>query len=181
MRKYLLAPLLGAALIAGCGSDTTTTVVQTSEDGGPATTTTQEEGGPLVLGQVAELDSTSTSLRVTAEKSYPIEVGSIDRQVGVSDDALGVDLRIENTGDSPYQDSPSNGATLITKDDKQIPAAFLTEGSCSANGFASNLNLSPGDERVGCIAFDLAGAKPDTFQWSPDSGFGEAAEWKLGD
>lgn len=170
--------LLAAGILAGCAEGETTTVIQ-SGSGDKTKTTTQEEGAPLVLGQSVEIETYTGPLKVTAEKSFQVEPGAVDQQIGVSE-AVGVQLRIENTGDEPYKDSPSNGSTLITQDDKQIPSAFLTEGKCSSNGFASQLNLAPGDERVGCIAFEAKGGKPATFQWTTDSGFGSGtAEWGL--
>lgn len=91
---------------------------------------------------------------------------------------VGVDLRLTNVSDTQYDDSPSNGSTLILDDDTQADATITTGGSCD---LSVDVKIAPGDSRRVCIPFEVSSKRhAKTFQFTLDSGFGDqAGEWSL--
>ena len=168
VRTTLLA--VAASLMAGCGGDEPTT-------DGPA----REEGpdAPPRFGEPARIEGGDTILSVEPERFLEDVKASRYDPIAPGNRFVGVILRIRNEGRNPYSDSPSNGARLITAQDKQTSSVFLTGGPCD-DSFGTNLVLEPDDERRGCIPFEVArGQSFDRFQWISDSGYGESASWEL--
>jgi hypothetical protein len=89
-----------------------------------------------------------------------------------------VRLRLQNVGELVYDDSPSNGAFLIDREDQQYDAGFANY--IREPDFGSP-RIRPGDARVGWLTFAVpTRAKLRTFQFTLDSGFGpESGEWTL--
>lgn len=93
---------------------------------------------------------------------------------------VAVRLQLENTGDSNYQDSPGNGATLITDANESFSHTFTEVQDCQS--FADGqVTMAPGDTAVGCLAFELPqDANPARFQFALDSGFGpQTGVWTI--
>ena len=90
---------------------------------------------------------------------------------------VGVQLKLENVGDTPYADAPTNSATLIDASGQGHNATFATLNT----EFNSNLRIQPGANQVGFVPFELPKkSKLATFQFTLDSGFGpETGEWTL--
>jgi hypothetical protein len=92
---------------------------------------------------------------------------------------VAIDLVLRNTGSSPYNDSPGNGAELIDTQDRGYTEAFNESPSCHHLG--SSVRLASGAKRAGCLVFEVKkDAKPALFQFTMDSGFAdETGEWVL--
>ncbi|WP_073952599.1 DUF4352 domain-containing protein [Streptomyces kebangsaanensis] len=92
---------------------------------------------------------------------------------------VGVQFKIVNTGKAVYNDSPSNGAQVADSEGQQFDSTFaeITAGP----SMSSSLKLKPGATGLGWIVFEVPKAsKPDTVQFTMDSGFADqTGEWKL--
>lgn len=167
----LATPLMGQD-DAGCATE----IESGADNGGNG-------GGPpkrAQLGDAITLEGQDSRMRVTAiDVLDPAPVGEFDQPQG-NGRFVGVQMRLQNVGDTPYQDSPLNGATLILADDSRAMSTIVTGGPC-ASGFESDVRISPGSRQQGCIAFEVpGGARVKTFQFGLDSGFGpETGEWRL--
>jgi hypothetical protein len=87
-------------------------------------------------------------------------------------------IELTVVGDSRYSDSPTNGAYLIDADGQQFDADITSPVGPS---FGGSSKIASGDSRTGFVTFELPkNAKPATFQFALDSGFGpETDEWEL--
>lgn len=185
-----LVPLFLAALsLTGCGGGATTIVTTVEVRSNSATAApTQQQAAPQTtpapagasarVGDSLTLDGTDVRMRVTVlDVIDPVSGGNFDEPNGRF---VGVRLRLTNVGDQSYSDSPSNGATLVTRGDEQADPTLLTDGDCSSS-FSSMAKIAPGSSRVGCIAFDVpSGVGPKTFQFTLNSGFGDqTGEWRV--
>ena len=133
------------------------------------------------VGDAITLKGTDTKMRVTVLKVIdPVPPPSEFEQPEAGNRFVGVQVRLQNVGDTTYSDSPSNGAELLLSDDSQAEGALIAQGSCSAD-FGSSAKVSPGSKQQGCIPFQAKqGLRPKTFQFGLDSGFGpQSGEWRL--
>ena len=131
------------------------------------------------VGQAVTLEGTDTKMRVTPVSVKSVSGGEIDTATS-GKRYVGVQLRLKNVGQKTYQDSPSNGAKLITRSGEQADPTILTGGFCSGS-FTSDTNIASGASRQGCIPFEVPkGQKLATFQFGLDSGFGpQTGEWRI--
>ncbi|MEV4293911.1 DUF4352 domain-containing protein [Microbispora rosea] len=92
---------------------------------------------------------------------------------------VAIELRLENTGQIVYDDSPSNGSMLIDNQGQQYRPTFgdVKEGVDLQGG----VTVTTGDRRKGVLVFELpTDVKPAKFQFALDSGFAEqTGEWAL--
>jgi hypothetical protein len=89
-----------------------------------------------------------------------------------------VTIAFKNAGFATWSGNPSADAVLITTRNTQ--AGALTAGGGCVNGFATRVELLPGETQKGCLAFILnRGAKPKSFQFSPNFPATPPAEWQL--
>jgi hypothetical protein len=162
--------------LVGAEGDGCSTEISDEPDSGDK----RETGKKAKLGDAITLTGQETEVRVTVlDVIDPVEAGEFDEPES-GNKYVGVRVQIENVGDGPYQDSPGNGATLITNKDEEGQQSILTAGICKS-GFDSDIRVSPGSKRRGCIPFEIPETQdPKTFQFGPDSGFGEeTGEWSL--
>lgn len=132
------------------------------------------------IGDPITLEGTDTKMRVTVLKIIdPVAGGQFDEPTA-GNRFVGVQVKLQNVGDTTYSDAPSNGAELIMSDDTQAEGGLLGEGQCSSD-FGSSAKVSPGSVQQGCIPFQAKqGLRPKTFQFGLDSGFGpQSGEWRL--
>jgi Domain of unknown function (DUF4352) len=170
-----------AVAVSSCGSTTTVKEQpdQTTATSAPAKPAPAKKpagvGDSITLNGEEGLRMKVTLVRVID----PVPVGEFDEpQAG--NRFVGVVIRLENVSSVAYDDSPSNGATLIHGADEQADATIVTGGVC-ASGFASQAKIAPAGRRQGCIPFELPSAsKLKTFQFTLLSGFGpDTGEWSL--
>jgi hypothetical protein len=89
-----------------------------------------------------------------------------------------VAITFKNVGFAIWSGNPSTDAALVTTRNTQ--AGPLTVGGGCVNGFATRVELLPGETQKGCLAFVLnRGAKPKSFQFSPNFPNTPPAEWRL--
>lgn len=131
-----------------------------------------EETKSATLGEPLELETQDTTIEVTPGTLRPVEGGRFD-----SDDLIGLDLQITNTGDAAFEDSVGNDVELIATGGEKADSAYVTGGPCEA---FSDIRLDPGDTASGCAAFEAPAGTPETFIFTPDSGFApDAGEWAV--
>ncbi len=175
-------------LLVGCGLliDSGTapeTVNEPTEDQG-AEQEAEPDDEPPAEQQTAAVGDTLTlegfeglRMDVTLESIDEGIAGGEFDQAPEGTEYIGVNLRLENVSEQTYNDSPSNGATLITDSDEQIMSTILLGGECGGD----SARIAPGDTRSVCIPYE---APTDTelrlFQFALDSGFSEqGGEWQL--
>jgi hypothetical protein len=171
MTRWALVLLV---LLVGCGAETTDAPDvpgQTREStkaafGEPITLTGNQEGVEVKVTPTRFID--------------PLQGGEFDKPQG-ENRFVGVELLLENTGDTTYNGSPSTGAQLILRNDEQADTKHLTGGRCGRS-FASGLHLAEGDRRRGCVAFEVpSGVGARSFQFNLESGAGPTTGvWQRG-
>jgi hypothetical protein len=190
MRLRVLMGFVLAALMAlsamgaqSCGTTTKSTPNAGGSSGGGGGS--GGSSGPKLakLGDTITLSGTSNKERmaVTPTKVLdPLPVGSFDKPLNPKSRFVGVLVTLKSVGSKTYNDSPGNGATLVTADSQQGDSTIVSEGPCSGQ-FSANANISPGSELRGCIPFEVPGKKPVAkFQFTLESGFGpQSGEWAV--
>lgn len=169
--KRGLGAILCVLALAGCATTTT----QNSPD-----SSSGAKRRVARIGNAITLKGNTNTMRVRVLKVIdPLPAGQYDR-APAGKRYVGVELTIQNTGQATYNDSPSNGAHILTSTDEQANSTIVSGGACGGD-FASNATISPGSRRRGCIPFEVPrGARVKTFQFALDSGFGpQSGEWKL--
>jgi hypothetical protein len=168
--------ILAGALMAAC---TGTTI--RSSPGAPVETSAAAPATAARIGDTIRLrgNEEGSVMDVTLVKVVdPAQPGEFDSPPSEGNRYVAVQLRLTNVGTAIYSDSPTNGTELV---DGQ--GQGFTEGAAETNagpGIGSP-KISPGDSRLGFIAFELP--KTSTLaklQFTLDSGFGpETGEWTL--
>ena len=173
------ALLAGGSLMAfggaGCGSD---------EKDEPEKKDSAQKAKPkspsASFGQPITLEGGGLRVRVIPTRVIePVPAGEFD-QPEAGKRFVGVQLILQNVGDKVYDDSPSNGAILLTGPNEKADTAILNEGPCSLK-FGSNTKIAPGSRREGCVPFHVPrGAQPKTFEFSLDSPVGpKTGRWSV--
>jgi hypothetical protein len=176
-----LVLFIGCAALITAGEETVDdpTVNEPAQEG-------DEEGEE---GQEGEPSQAAVGDTLTLEGfdglTMAVTLSELDRRLEVNEEFdmgsyVGVRLTLTNTGEVAYDDSPSNGATLVTEDDQQLSSTILFEDAdCSG---AESARIAPGDTREVCVVFEREeGQGLRLFQFALDSGFAEqTGEWELG-
>jgi Domain of unknown function (DUF4352) len=120
---------------------------------------------------------TKLRVTVTAVKSR-VKPGFLQAGAVGSGHMATVTIAFKNVGFATWSGNPTADAALITTKDRQ--ASPLTVGGGCVNGFATRVELLPGETQRGCLAFILnRGASPKLFQFSPNFPSTPPAEWQL--
>lgn len=92
---------------------------------------------------------------------------------------VAIELTLANSGQAVYDDSPTNGATLIDGEGQQFRPTYSDVVEGQAFGGTSTINM--GDSRKGVIVFEVPeSAQPGKFQFALNSGFADQkGEWAL--
>jgi hypothetical protein len=166
-----------------CSTEETKTEPDEQADQGPSGGGEREQSRPKTagIGDSLTLEGGSgEKMQVTLmEVRDPAPAGEFD-QPQSGQRYVGVQIALKNVGEAQYDDSPSNGAVLLTAQDEQATSTILSGGPCGSQ-FASSAKIAPGGRQQGCIPFEApAGAGLAKFQFTLSSGFGpEAGEWNL--
>jgi len=174
LRTWRVAALLAVLALSGCATTTTQNSPDSSSGGGGS------KHRVARIGNAITLKGNTNTMRVRVLKVIdPLPAGQYD-QPPAGKRYVGIELTMQNTGQATYNDSPSNGAHILTSTDEQADSTIVSGGPCSG-GFASSSTIAAGDKRRGCIPFEVPkGARPRTFQFALDSGFGpQSGEWRL--
>ena len=93
------------------------------------------------------------------------------------DKYVAVQFLIENTGTAPYSDSPGYGATLIDSESQQYKQGFVT-GLSAGPLFSGTVNIAPGDQAKGFVAFEVPAATVITgVQFTTSLFGGNVGQW----
>lgn len=189
--KITLGVVLGGiVLIVGCGAllsagvpapeTVTDPIVEGAGGDGEELEQAPQEPETATVGDALQLEGfEGLRMAITLENvEKGISGGEFD-QPPAGTEFVGVNLQLENVGQTTYNDSPSNGATLVDSDDQQYTSTLLTGGQCTGSEQA---RVAPGDTRSVCIPFEVPqDANLRLFQFALDSGFSEqGGEWRLG-
>ncbi|MFG2785522.1 DUF4352 domain-containing protein [Streptomyces prunicolor] len=92
---------------------------------------------------------------------------------------VSVQFKLKNTGTAVYNDSPSNGATVIDKDGQRFSASL--NNSTAGPSFPGSITIRPGKTALGFITFEVPKAsRVATVQFAMDSGFSDdVGEWQV--
>ncbi len=87
-------------------------------------------------------------------------------------------FKVENTGPTVYQDSPTNGAKAIDSQGQQYSPTYIS--TTAGKDFGGSIKLAPGKVALGVIAFEVPkGVKIASVQFATASGFGDTGEWSV--
>lgn len=161
-----------------CGTETKSTPDKPGSDKQPTNAKAKSASVGDVITLKGQEDGSKVAVRLV-KIIDPLSGGQFDEQTSGSR-YIGVQVRLSNQGTTTYDDSPSNGATLIVSGDEQAKSTLLTGGECGAQ-FGSSAKISPGTKQTGCLAFEAKRSKkPRRFQFTLNSGFGPATgEWTI--
>ena len=184
LRWLTFAAIAGVGLlVTGCGTTRIVTTVEKQPSTGTNTGATDAASSQaLTIGDSATLvgGQSGERLEVTVTE-YKGSVAAGEYETPSSGMRyVAVEMRIKNVGAKPYDDSPANGAKILTATGRQAKTTLMASGECG-EGFASSVKVAPGESQEGCIPFELPeGEAAAKFQWTPSSGFSEeTAEWTL--
>lgn len=95
------------------------------------------------------------------------------------DHLVAVRFRLKNTGTAVYDDSPSNGATVIDKDGQRFSSSL--NDSTAGPSFPGSVTISPGKAALGFITFEVPNtSRVVTVQFAMESGFSDdVGEWQV--
>jgi hypothetical protein len=166
--QIVIATLLAAAT-AGCDVDT---------DNSP------EPGGQGVkgarVGETLTLEGQGREMRVTVVSVLdPAPVSPRD-EPEAGKRFVGIDLRLENTGDKTYEDAPFDGASLATSEQVLGESTLASRGRCE---LGPRITIRPGEQHQGCMLFEVPReAELVTFEFtlSPGAASRRAGQWRLG-
>lgn len=171
MKKPLILAVLGVTAVLIMGADDSCGTTETKSD-------SDSSGQTAKIGDPITLDGYDVTMKVTPVKVLdPAPAGAYDTP-GKGKRFVGVDMILQNTGDKPYNDSPSNGAVVVDTNARQWNSTILTGGIC---GEFNSVTIAPGSKRRGCIPFEVPkNVKLSEFEFTLDSGFGpDAGIWKI--
>lgn len=187
-RRLLILLTLGIFAVAVMGQDDACAGTETVNEPSPQEEPEDGQEGGDEEDEPAETAAVGDTLTLQGFEGLEMDVTLDEVEEGITGgefdqpegELVAVRLTLENTSDATYNDSPSNGATLVTDDDQQASSALLIEGDCTLD---ASVRIAPGDTRSVCIPFDVPqGASPRLFQFALDSGFAEqGGEWRLGE
>jgi hypothetical protein len=181
-KTALAASALVLALgVSGCES---ATVNKTADKGSP------EPGSSSQKKNVATLGDTVTITDKTQDVALKVTLVKVIKHAQASDEFttpgpgkrfIAAKFRVLNTGDKTYQDSPSNGATLIDSAGQSYSAEIAASVS-NCQGFANGeVTLTSGESQTGCLTFAVdKSVKPQHIRFAAASGFSGSAEWNVG-
>jgi Domain of unknown function (DUF4352) len=158
-----------SVLLSSCGSSSSS---GGSGSGGP----TAQASGPR-LGHSVRMHASNTTLIVTVRRViFPLRGSGMLLSPG--DAAAGVDLAIRNSGHGVYDSSSESDISLRTTSGAQAQPGFAQRGQCQTTEIDFLKEVSPGESRNGCVAFDVPkGSKPAAVRFSPEGSVARGRTW----
>jgi hypothetical protein len=146
-----------------------------SESAAEAQPSTAAVGGALTLAGI------DPGLKMTVTLTKVVNPATPDQysKPKTGNKLVAIELTLANSGQAVYDDSPTNGATLIDGEGQQFRPTYSDVGEGQAFGGTSTINM--GDSRKGVIVFEVPeSAQPAKFQFALNSGFADQkGEWAL--
>jgi hypothetical protein len=142
----------------------------------PLGTTDTKVGDTLRLTGLDSGEALDVTVTKVVEPAHPKD-SYLKPSAG--DHLVAVQFRLKNTGTTVYDDSPSNGATVIDKNGQRFSDSF--NDSTAGPSFPGSITISPGKEALGFITFEVPKAsRVITVQFAMDSGFSDdVGEWQV--
>jgi len=178
------AALIAAAALAGCGSShsrsaTTTATYHPLQP--PTTTTVPTQTVPAFprVGAAQRVPAGGTTLSVTVERLLdPLDASHAALLPHTR--AVGVVAVIRNDGPGVY-DSSSTGDFSVVPSSGSATPVFVPAGVCQTPLRDWDNEISPGEDRSGCVAFALgAKARVADVRFSPHARGAGRATWAVG-
>lgn len=179
MRRGIVA-LAAALLLAGCvSSKTTTTNPAPSGPGGASSVPAAEKAH---VGDSIELDASNgdhVTVTLIAVKGHVRATDGFSHpDRGKRYAAAQVSIEMPTGAKEAYDDSPSNGAAVLTTDGESFDADLPTD--TTAGHALDSVRITPGRTVKGWLVFQVPrAARLDAFQFSLESGFGNGGEWQI--
>jgi hypothetical protein len=120
-----------------------------------------------------------TTLVVTARRViFPLRGSGMLLSPG--DAAAGVEISVRNAGHGIYDSSSESDVGLITDSGQPAAPGFAANGQCATSEIDFLKEVSPGESRSGCVAFDvLKGTKPAEVRFSPEGHEALGRSWRV--
>jgi len=114
------------------------------------------------------MHASDTTLTVTVRRViFPLRGSGMLLSPG--DAAAGVEVAIRNSGHAVYDSSSESDVSLRTTSGAQAEPGFAQRGQCQTTEIDFLKEVSPGESRSGCVAFDVPkSAKPAAVRFSPE-------------
>ncbi|MFB6809424.1 DUF4352 domain-containing protein [Streptomyces sp. NPDC056387] len=189
MRTHHIATILAAAAalaLTGCNDPS----IKTKPDANPpALNTPAVPSSAAPKPQTAAVGSTLTLKGTKDGEQVAVTVVKWADPVKASNDFskpkdgfryVAAQLRLENTGNVPYDDSPGNGTQLADDQGQQFTATF-TGGITAGPEFPGSVKLAPGAKGLGYVVFEVpTDAKVATLHFALNSGFADqTGQWDI--
>jgi hypothetical protein len=94
------------------------------------------------------------------------------------DNYVGVQLRVTNTGNSILTENPNGFVSVVDSAGTTFSADFDQLSDCPPFGSIGSVDVAPGNNAVGCVAFQVPTTDSLSEVVAGTSG-GTPAEWKL--
>lgn len=93
---------------------------------------------------------------------------------------VAVQFRLTNSGSGSYSDDPYLDVQLLDASGQSFQPDFMMTDSTAGHGFASTVNIAPGDSQLGYVIVQMPnGDAPADIQFSLNGGFGgTTAQWQ---
>ncbi|ETK36091.1 DUF4352 domain-containing protein [Microbispora sp. ATCC PTA-5024] len=136
---------------------------------------------PVAVGATVSLKGIDQGLKVDVTVTKVVNDATPKNEFTKPQDGnryVAVEVKLGNTGQAVYDDSPSNGAKLIDDQGQQYNSTF---GEVREGVLLNAVTVRPGDSRKGVILFEVPkSTKLAKFQFSLNSGFADqTGEWVL--
>lgn len=91
---------------------------------------------------------------------------------------VAVQFRLTNSGAGSYSDDPYLDVQILDAAGQSFQPDFMMTGSTAGQGFASTVDIAPGDSQLGFVIVQMPTKdSPADVQFSLDSGLGATAQW----
>ncbi|MFF5705022.1 DUF4352 domain-containing protein [Streptomyces sp. NPDC012794] len=131
--------------------------------------------GPDGSGETVPLDGSRPGERLDVTLTRVVDpAGRVD-----ADRLVAVELRLENTGTVPYEDSPAPAAHLLDAEGQRFTGSSTATGA--GPSLPGTLTLPPGGSASGFVTFRLPeDARLAAVQFALDAGLGDdVGHWSL--
>lgn len=205
--RPLLGALLAALVLAGCGGGDDDSAATTPVVGGsaPATTPTIDMSTTTTPPPVATTDAEATrtepitvkgklgdTLELVGQSGYKkpskVKVAVTVKKItgpfsGFNLDAgrklIGLEVTFKNVGKARFDDALPGGRLAVSGGESGKQTSLIS-GNTKSPCDNPSLKLAPGESKSVCIAYDVPkDAKPATFEYATDSGYGDTGLWRL--
>jgi uncharacterized protein DUF4352 len=118
-----------------------------------------------------------TTLVVTVRRvTFPLRDSGVLLAPG--DAAAGVEVSLRNTGHGVYDSSSEADVKLRTSEGQFAEAGFAPRGDCATSEIDFLKEVSPGESRSGCVAYDVPkGAAPTAVLFAPQGRIANSRTW----